>query len=330
MGISLGLRNKNKVSLVIKDHVIQYLDTKQQGIDNVLDFGERFIPQGVIEEGKIVDGGKLQIILQECIQKWGLKRREVQFVIPDTAVVVRKIEIPGDIPDNEIRGYLYLELGQSIHLPYENPLFHVEVLKKTDKKKAILVFAAPENIVNDYASILEKAGLVPTVADISPLSVYRLFYKVEDLKNESILSVQFNIQNVTISIFKVHKLIFVRQLNMNIQMDKWKLELEKSEELLKWTGDEGNLFQEVQEVIDEIERILNFYRYNLSQENDQIEKILLTGDNPYLQEINARIQQAVEIPTISLLDKKFSSIKDTPIPSRYHLILGLSLKGAQL
>jgi type IV pilus assembly protein PilM len=329
MGFGLPLRNKNKVNLLIKDHVIQFLDSKQPGIGSVIDFGERYIPGGIIEEGKIINSSALQEILQDCVKKWGIKRREVQFLVPDPVVVVRKVEVPKDIPDNEIRGYLYLELGTSIHLPYDNPLFHVEVLGHKDGKKEILVFAAPEHIVNEYASIIEQVGLKPTVADISPLAVYRLYYLHEAKQSKPILSVQFDIQNVTVSIFNKHKLIFVRQLKMNLKMELWKEELDKDGVYLKWTGEEDYLEHEIQEMIDEIDRVLNFYQYTLSQENDQIESILLTGDHPLLIEIDRKIQDVVGIPTVTFLSKKFRTVNNITIPSRYHLIQGLSLKGVQ-
>ena len=36
--------------------------------------------------------------------------------------------IPAEVMDDEINGYLYLELGKSLHLPFEDPVFDTAVL----------------------------------------------------------------------------------------------------------------------------------------------------------------------------------------------------------
>lgn len=59
----------------------------------------------------------------------------MRFLVPDSRLVIRKVAIPKDIKDDEIKGYLYLEMGTSIHLPFEEPIFDVVLLEETEEKR---------------------------------------------------------------------------------------------------------------------------------------------------------------------------------------------------
>src|SRR5690606_19109049 len=109
-------------NIIIKDHVIRYVGIKDSNPLVVQRFRERYLPKGIVIEGKIQDRETLTLILEECVADWGIKNKEVRFIIPDSFVVIRKTAIPADVEEDEISGFLYLELGASIHLPFEDPV----------------------------------------------------------------------------------------------------------------------------------------------------------------------------------------------------------------
>ena len=80
-------------------------------------FDERFFPSGIISDENS-DVESFTNILDECIEDWGIKKGNC-IVISNSLVIIRKVSIPTDIKDDEIHGYLYLELGSSIHLPFD-------------------------------------------------------------------------------------------------------------------------------------------------------------------------------------------------------------------
>jgi type IV pilus assembly protein PilM len=338
--VGWNLFTKKTVNIVIKDHVIRYLEARQPHINAVCTFGERYLPPGVIEDGRIIDKDKLHGILQECVKEWRIKGCEVQFLAPDPVIVVRKLKIPLDIKEEEIMGYLYLELGTTIHLPFDNPIFTTEVLREREGNKEILLFSAPESVVLEYVSLFENVGLKPIVADISPLAIYRLYYMlIQDKSSEATLTVQFDLQTIMASIFKDHKLIFVRHLKMNTPFENWnqvevvseglqrkkKRETNHRKQILSWVGEEDYLLGELQEMTEEIERILNFYLYSMNKGNEAINRIVLTGDHPYLTHIKELLKGTIEGDVITL-DQEFlhSSVS---VEEPFYLPLGLGLKG---
>src|SRR5881392_2762970 len=123
MAFSLfSLRNRI-VNLVINDHSIRFVELKQANPPTAQRWSERLLPPGIINDGKIIDAESLANIVEECIDEWKIQRRSVRFIVPDSLVIIRKVSIPAEVQDDEIHGYLYLEMGSSIHLPFEDPVF---------------------------------------------------------------------------------------------------------------------------------------------------------------------------------------------------------------
>jgi type IV pilus assembly protein PilM len=303
------LRHK-VANLVIKDHVIRYVELKPHDPFSIQKWGERELPSGIIYDGKIVDHDTLKLILEECVIEWKLKHRRVRFIVPDSVVVIRKIPLPNDLEEDEIRGYLFMELGTTIHLPFEDPVFDYVILEKTKEKLSILMFAAPEQTVISYAELLEDVKLRPVAADVSPLCTYRLFYEADQVKKDDhVLIVQIDESAVNVSAFYDHKPFFMRHLLIEPLDEK------------KETTDMEELLRPLEDVYKEIERMLNFYRFTIHQGNEQIARILLTGDHPYLRYIHETMQERFEVP-VECLSKEVGNLIDT----RYHLAWGLGLK----
>ncbi|RXT14694.1 type IV pilus biogenesis protein PilM [Ammoniphilus sp. CFH 90114] len=326
--LNLQLGNKKRINLVIKDHVIRYLDSRHPDLKAVRAFGEHYLPDGLIREGKIVEMPALVDKLQGCVDEWGIKRRDVQFLVPDSFIVVRKLQIPSDIQSDEVKGYFFMELGSSIHLPFDNPIFDTVILGEKNGKKDVLLFATPENIVKDYSDLLEQVKLHPVVADISPLAIYRLYYQLGLVQQEEhALCIQFDVQTVNISIFHDHKILFMRHLRMDVDWAGWKVEKDAlGVDNLKWAGDIDYIHNELLAMIAEIERVMSFYRFSMNQGKSQITRILLNGDHPLLEWIEDQILARMDVPTSSLKDEKITTLKGEHILPQHHLTLGLSLK----
>lgn len=329
MPLPFFLRHKRRVSLIIQDHVIRCVDVKSRDLESIRICGERYLPEGIIREGKILDKDTLEIILEECIQEWGIQKSEVLFLVPDPFVVVRKIQVPDEVLDAEIRGYFYMEIGASIHLPFENPVFDYEILGyNNNHKKEVLFFAAPELIVSEYVELLEGLKLKPMAADISSLALYRLYHHVGySSEEEHLLSVHFDVQSVNIGIFNMYKLVFMRHVKMNVDLAGWNtVRNESGEEALQWSGDPQYLQGELDNVIGEIDRVMNFYRYSLNQGKEQITSVVVSGDHPDLKDIMERLAGRLNVPVELFQEELFATTKGDTISPRYYSCLGLALK----
>jgi type IV pilus assembly protein PilM len=326
MGLNFTVRKNKRANIIIKDHVIRYLELSNQSEDIIVKrYKERFLPTGLIREGKIVDDITLTTILEECVHEWKIKKREVQFIVPDQLVVIRRISIPADLKREDIQEHLFLEIGSSIHLPFEDPVFEFSLLplNEDEEEQDILLIAAPEEAIDQYRQILEMVHLKPVVADVSSLSIYRLYYElVTNRFNEHLLLIQFDLSSVNLTIFKDHKPIFSRHINNEFTRESWGSNMET----LEWVGDAEDLESIIEENLIEIERVMNFYRFTLTKGKHQITKILLVGDHTYFQKITEKSKGRFSVPFVALKEDIILTEDGDTLPSSHYLPLGLALK----
>ncbi|MBE2904320.1 type IV pilus biogenesis protein PilM [Anoxybacillus flavithermus] len=307
---------KNKVgNIVIKDHVIRYVELKQQKPLVLHTCEEWPLPEGIVCDGKIVNEEQLTEVLEQCVDEWKIKRRRVRFLVPDPLVVIRKISLPKDVDVEDIRSYLFMEIGATIPLPFEDAVFDYAVLEKTKEALHVLLFAAPEANVVQYAELFEAVKLKPIVADISPLSLYRLFYKF-DLANDidHFLFVQFDLSSLNVSVFHQHRPMFTRQLAFDSQWIYW----EKTNEGWKWLK-EGEPERQLEDVYRELERVMSFYRFSLQKGEAQITRIVITGDHPLIHTFSHLLQERLDV-VVEMLTLPLA------IDPAYYLPIGLGLK----
>ncbi|MCC3356552.1 type IV pilus biogenesis protein PilM [Bacillus sp. REN16] len=324
--MAFTLFSSNKMAnIIIKDHAIRYVGVKQTNPITVQKFREKYLPPGIIQEGRIIERDTLLLILDECVSDWGIKKNHVQFVIPDPFVVIRKITIPNEVKDDEILGYIYLELGTTIHLPFEEPVIDFKKLTEDETRKEVLIIAAPEDVASEYSSLLEEVDLKPVAADITPLCMYRLFHFCDKTKEEGhSLLIQFDLQSVNLSIFHQDVPLFMRHITLETSIEDWDIQQNNSHTLadIRWNSHRSKIEVLMDELIKEIEHVMNFYSFNMTQGKERITNILMSGDHPYLSGIRTTLKQRYEIP-VQTIDK-FEQL-----PAHYYLPLGLALKEVQ-
>lgn len=330
MAFSFISKKNRIVNLVFKDYVIRYAEMKQVDPPVVAAMGERYLPSGLIKEGKILDYDALKFIVEQCLHEWGFSKRQVRFLVPDPFVVIRKMAIDAEIEEDEIEGYLYLEMGTTIHLPFEDPIFDWVLMEGDSGNKEILLFAASEEQVMQYSNLLEDNRLEPIAADISSLALYRLCHLNGTQKTAGhLLVLEWDVIAVTATIFVDDRPVFMRHILLPDEIADWEL-LQTGrggEETLGFQGDRGQYFQMLEDTYVEIERLLTFYKYNLTGGQDAVDAMLITGDHPDLLEIRDKLSAHLDL-SIDLLEENLES-ESGPVSYRYHSAAGLALKGVQ-
>lgn len=327
MAFSLFSGRSKVVNLVINDHCIRYAELKQKNPVLPLRFGQRFLPPGLIADGKINDFETLENILAECIDEWKINKREIRFTVPDSLVIIRKVTIPADVKEDEIHGYLYLELGSSIHLPFEDPVFDVISLGTVNQSQEILIFAAPEKFVAEYAELFRKGKLKPIAADISHLALYRLYHQqAMAADNEVLLSIQFDLDIVSMCLFEEQIPVFMRHIPGDLN-ENWKLKRgrEKGNQEYIYEGEISELTFQFEDIYRDISKLMDFYRYSLTQGKNEVSRILVNGDHPMLDRILADMKERFGIP-VSTIRVGMKGDGAEEFPRAFHLVLGLGLK----
>lgn len=241
------------------------------------------------------------------------------------------MSVPSDIQDDEIKGYLYLELGSTIHLPFEEPVFDFYMLEKNGKNRDLLLFAAPEQYVMEYANLFSTLKLTPVVADISPLALYRLYHQLnQPAKNEVLFSAQFDLTSVNMSIFEGTVPLVMRQFPLSFDIDKWEMKRDDTGTVhFKYIGDTEDLVYQFEDILKEINKLSDYYRYSLSKEKRAVSKFLINGDHPLLQAILDEMKERLEVPVEMISLELGAKDKGGSTPAKLFLSLGLALKEVQ-
>ena len=324
MKISLFQPKKNIINLIIKDHAIRLVELKSTSPLIVKRTEEKFIPANILKDGKIVDQEKFKTLINDCSKKWGLKNKHVRFTVPDAFVITRKLSIPSAVLDDEIIGHLYLELGSTIHLPFDDPVFDVHVINRGEEKTDIILFASPEAVVMEYANILENNKMIPDAADISPLCLYRLYHHFDNIEDgDNLLFVHFDISGITLSIFKNHVPLLVRTVNLTPDTKVW--EVSRTNTRIEWSGDivQFNVFLE--DFVTEVQRVMNFFRYSLNQGEEDVNKLILFGDHPNLPLVESKLKDKVNVK-VTKLEQQVMTQDQEVVGESYYYGLGLALK----
>ncbi|WP_100373639.1 type IV pilus biogenesis protein PilM [Bacillus sp. FJAT-45037] len=319
-----SFRKSKPLGLIIKDHVIRCVLLQNQDLSETPVYFERYLPSGVIREGKIIDEDQFQVILEECVTEWNLKNKKVHFVVPDAHVFFRAIPMPAKLAEDEVKGYLFMELGNSIPLPFSNPVFDYQLTTSGDKRY-IMLFAAPESIVQTYVDILDDLKVDLLSIDVNALALYRVLSQLDQTNpNVHTMLLDYNVDAITISIFHQHEPKYIHHLATPNLIDEMEYKSARSSEKMTYSGDEVSLYGDIQDQINEIERIMSFYKYTVHKGEESISHVFVTGDHPYFNYI--REQLAAK----TLLDIQVGynnlSTSESGLSPQFLTAVGLALK----
>src|SRR5690606_26822498 len=163
-------------------------------------------------------------LIKANVQNWGGKKQNVCFLVPDTSVLLKSFEHPPDVNGNDLKEFVQMELGRSIHLPFQEPL--VDVYDSVEGDGKAMLFAAPPDEVGKIIGLLLDNHLQPQVADIRSLCNLRLLEHIEFIdSNRTYLVTDWSINELSICIYSGGEVEFLRFQTIETAAENWKQEL---------------------------------------------------------------------------------------------------------
>ncbi|MFY4774717.1 hypothetical protein [Metabacillus sp. RGM 3146] len=145
--------------------------------------------------------------------------------------------------------------------------------------------------------------------------------------------IQANMKSVTFTIFEKEHPILMRNLQVTSHLKEWDHKTEHMTglyftfSLKEGTKEDALLLFE--DNLLEVEKLLGFYKFSVSQGEQQIHKIAVTGDHPFIKEFTEKIAKQTELPIVPLTKEHIFSAKNELVPEKFKTLLGLSLKEVQ-
>ncbi|MGG6294272.1 type IV pilus assembly protein PilM [Leptolyngbya sp. AN02str] len=155
------------------------LKRKGQGFQ-LLTLASAEVPEGVFQEGQILDSATMAEIIQSVIAESKLKIKHATTAIPggrDT--VTRIIPVPAELDDRELRE-MVLNQEAGLYLPFPREEADVDYQKlgffvdeDGIEKVQVLLVATRKEVTDSYVSTFQQAGLAVDVLEISSFSLIR-------------------------------------------------------------------------------------------------------------------------------------------------------------
>lgn len=269
------------------------------------------LPEGAANERDIHEAALVGEAIKKVLKNSRTKSRRCALGIPSSMAINKVISVPSSIPATELEAQISMEAEQYIPYPMEEVNFDFEVLGESasspEMMDVLLAATRTENVEVRLAAA-EMAGLEVDIVDLESHAMELLFSTmVDDVGKHDVLAVvDFGASMTGINVFEKGKVVFSReqvfggkQLTQEI-MQRYGLSYAEAG-LAKKNGNlpEGYIPEVLEpfkeNMVRQVQRFLQFYYASTQQE--QIDKILLSGGGASISGIDEQIQAAIGIST---------------------------------
>ena len=196
--------------LDISDESIKFIELiKTKNGIHVNRYGERKIPIGIIESGKIKDPKKMEEILISLRKEEGLK--SVRVSLPEEQVYLFNLKLEKLGLEN-IREGIELSLEEYIPIPAQDAIFDYELLNEDEQNLKLQVAAIPKSVIEDYLAIFKNSMISAKSFELETQAISRAVIKKGDL--ETYMIVDFGKKRTGIFIISGGVVIFTSTLDV--------------------------------------------------------------------------------------------------------------------
>ena len=151
------------------------------------------LERGWITDGNIEKFDEVADAVRRLVKKSGTKTRNVAMALPPSAVITKKIVLPGGLSDQELELQVETEANQYIPFPLDEVSLDFCIVGPTANGSGdveVLIAASRREKVQDIQGLAEAAGLKPVIVDVesyaSRLATSRL---IANMPNQGVGSI---------------------------------------------------------------------------------------------------------------------------------------------
>ncbi|MGD8847345.1 MAG: type IV pilus assembly protein PilM, partial [Desulfobacteraceae bacterium] len=254
--------------------------------------------------------------LKTLFKTYGIRNGNVALSIGGYSVIVKKISVPTATED-QLQDTIHFEAEQYIPFDINDVNLDFQILGENENnpnQMNVLLVAAKKEMVNDYVSLVELAGLEPKIIDVDAFALQNVFeLNYESTSGENVALIDIGASKTSLNILKGKNSVFMRDVSLGCGQINQKIaslidcSMEQAESI-KFGGGSDNISPEdlsdiissvVADWCTEIRRALDFF-YS-TYPDDQIKKIVLSGGGGNIQELRQllAVETSAEVSTIN-------------------------------
>ncbi len=183
-GLKFGGKSKKGIGIEITSEKVNLVQLRRKGQSSykLVTYGSVELPEGTVEEGRILDPVALGEVIRSLLADKKIKVKKVATALPGRETVSRLIRLPAEIPDLELRE-MVLNQEASLYLPFPREDADVDYQKLGTaldddgiERIEILMVATPKEVTDSYMQALEIAQLQVDVVEVSSFSLIRAMH----------------------------------------------------------------------------------------------------------------------------------------------------------
>jgi len=303
--------------------LVQLKDNK--GSFQLLNVGIMHLSPEAIVDNTLMDSSSISVAVRNLVASLGVKVKNVACSISGNSVIIRKIVLPA-MSSEELEDQISWEAEQYIPFDIKDVNMDFQILSSDaadPSKMNVLLVASKKDIINDYVSVFNEAGMQLTVVDVDSFAVQNAFEVNHDSRPYDILAlINIGASVMNINIVKDGITLFTRDVQMggNLYTEEIQKQLGVSgEDAESWKilSQESNdraltdVILKVNETItQEIRRSLDFY--NSTASDDRITGVFISGGCSKVYNLVATIAEktGLQVDTINPFAKLKFNEKD--------------------
>lgn len=141
-------------------------------------FGERAIPEGIIESGKIKDQKRLVEVLSLLRQRDGV--RFVRVSMPEEQVYLFRLRLEKEGLEN-VREGIELSLEEHVPIAAADSIFDYQILAEDSRSLELQVAAIQKSVVESYLSVFTDSGLSVGSLELEAQAICRAVVRDGDM-----------------------------------------------------------------------------------------------------------------------------------------------------
>lgn len=247
----MGNRNL-EVSVYVTDQSLGFfrIDPKKPSLNCS---GHSPLEPEVVENGYVKDPMVLFRTMKTLFRGHRIRPRRVRLVLNESNLLIRKfVVIKDELQKKSLDAYLHGQLGRTLHFPFSEAVISHQVVSETEDAISVTAFIADKNLLNDYSDILERLGAREIGFDLPSLGMLQLMVDETGDKLENTMIVTLMERMISIHIVEDMLPIFGM--------------IEECDGL----GD--TLCEKVENYV---ERIANYYKFNLRKGKSSIKDVVV-------------------------------------------------------
>jgi hypothetical protein len=215
------------------------------------------LEKGSIENGYIKEPERVLETLQKLFETYNIQPRTITLLIHDQNLLIRDVKIKrDDLGKKTIEQYMNEQMGKTLHFPYPEPVVTHFVREENEELIRVIALITDGHLLHAYHDLFDHLNAKEVKYEISAIPFFNVY------------------QNKVSQLDDIVMFVNLYQGMFSIQI------LEKGFPIFNLIEENDGAVEEYALMIENyVERIANYYRFNLRKGKQTISKVLVFNMN---------------------------------------------------